>query len=150
MKVKELKASATIEMAYIVPITLFIIMAIIFIVFYFHDKNILIGAAAETAVIGTQVERRKDIKGTVDLEDVFAGRVENKLIIFPNHQVRVEQSRKEITVYVSAEKGWLQLHIKQGAYKMEPEASIRRVKVWGDAAKDFFKGDKIEFGEEVQ
>lgn len=44
----------TVEMSYLIPIVLIIFLLVVYTVFYYHDKNILIGAASETAVTGAQ------------------------------------------------------------------------------------------------
>ena len=54
---KDMKASTVIEMSYIMPVFLFLFLLIMYTVFYYHDKAVLNGAAAETAVLGAQAER---------------------------------------------------------------------------------------------
>ena len=123
---KNLKGSATIEMAYIAPMTIFIIASIITIVFYFFDKNVMLGAAAETATIGAQLERREDFNGEVGLEEIFHERVEGKLILFNHYEFHVDQSSKRITVEIKASKGPREISISQSAEIMKPEKGIRR------------------------
>lgn len=48
---RALKGSMTVEMSFLMPIILLLLMNSILAAFYFHDKNILAGAAYETAVI---------------------------------------------------------------------------------------------------
>ena len=60
MKMKRLQGSMTVEMSFLMPMILFLIMACILAVFYYHDKNILAGAAYETAVAGSTKAREKD------------------------------------------------------------------------------------------
>lgn len=50
--VKKVRGSATVELTYMMPIIFLAFITTIYIIFYFHDKNILIGAAYETAVVG--------------------------------------------------------------------------------------------------
>ena len=52
-KQRWLKGSFTVEMAFLIPMILFLIMGCIRISFYYHDKNIIAGAAYETAVTGS-------------------------------------------------------------------------------------------------
>ena len=124
-KLKEVKGSATIEMAYIAPITLFIIMSIITIVFYFFDKNIIIGGALETATIGAQLERQEVVDLQLELEDVFRERVENKLIMFRDVEVSVAQSSKRVTVVARSSKGPKVISVEQSAEILIPEKRIR-------------------------
>ena len=124
-KLREVKGSATIEMAYIAPMTLFIIMSIITIVFYFFDKNIIIGGALETATIGAQLERQEVVELQLELEDVFRERVENKLIMFRDVEVSVTQSSKRVTVAVRSSKGPKVISVEQSAEILIPEKRIR-------------------------
>jgi len=122
---REVKGSATIEMAYIAPMTLLIIMTIITIVFYFYDKNILISGAMETATIGAQMERQEKVDVSMSLEEVFDERVAGKLIMFRDYDVSVEQSRKRVTVYVRSSKGPREIVVEQSAEIVKPERRIR-------------------------
>ena len=124
-KLKQVKGSATIEMAYIAPLTLLIIMSIITIVFYFFDKNIIIGGALETATIGAQLERQEVVELQLELEDVFHERVENKLIMFRDVEVSVTQSSKRVTVVVRSSKGPKVISVEQSAEIVIPEKRIR-------------------------
>ena len=45
------KGSTVVEMSYLAPVVLLVWMAVIFGLFYYHDKGILTGAAYETAVV---------------------------------------------------------------------------------------------------
>ena len=58
-KQRWLKGSFTVEMAFLIPMILFLIMGCIRISFYYHDKNIIAGAAYETAVTGSTKVREK-------------------------------------------------------------------------------------------
>jgi hypothetical protein len=124
-KLREVRGSATIEMAYIAPMTLFIIMSIITIVFYFFDKNIIIAGALETATIGAQLERQEVVEMQLELEDVFSERVENKLIMFRDYEVFVRQSSSRITVNVRSSKGPKEISVEQSAEILKPEEKIR-------------------------
>ena len=57
---KNLKGSMTVELSFLMPIILLLIMSSILAAFYFHDKNVLAGAAYETAVVGSTKIREKD------------------------------------------------------------------------------------------
>ena len=55
----KLKGSTVVEMAYLMPVVLLCWMAVIFALFYYHDKNIIGGAAYETAIVGSEEWRWK-------------------------------------------------------------------------------------------
>ena len=121
---KDMKASTVIEMSYIMPVFLFLFLLIMYTVFYYHDKAVLNGAAAETAVLGAQAERRKETK-EYDLEKIFHERTEGKLIFLTGANVTVQKDEKEITVSVSAQKNLMRLSICQKAAIVNPEEQIR-------------------------
>lgn len=121
---KDMKASTVIEMSYIMPVFLFLFLLIMYTVFYYHDKAVLNGAAAETAVLGAQAERRKETK-EYDLEKIFHERTEGKLIFLTGANVTVQKDEKEITVSVSAQKNLMRMSICQKAAIVNPEEKIR-------------------------
>ena len=55
-----LNGSFTVEMSLLMPIILFLVMGCVLACFYYHDKNIIAGAAYETAVVGSTKAREKD------------------------------------------------------------------------------------------
>ena len=57
---KQVAAVITVEMSFLFPVILGILSLLFHTIFYYHDKNILIGTAAETAVIGAQLEREPE------------------------------------------------------------------------------------------
>ena len=70
-KQRWLKGSFTVEMAFLIPMILFLIMGCIRISFYYHDKNIIAGAAYETAVAGSTKVREKDGISESELNALF-------------------------------------------------------------------------------
>ena len=55
----------TVEMAYIIPIIFILFATIVYTVFFYHDKNILIGAAGETTEEDTE-ETETEAEETAD------------------------------------------------------------------------------------
>lgn len=49
----------TVEMSFLMPIIMLLVMSSIYAFFYYHDKNIIAGAAYETAVVGSNKAERK-------------------------------------------------------------------------------------------
>lgn len=121
---REVKASAVIEMSFIMPLFLSVFVLTIYTVFYYHDKAVLNGAAAETAVIGAQMERKKGTQA-YDLEEIFRERTKGKLIFLTDPNVSVERDEGEIKVSVSAQKSAMKLNIYQEAAIVNPEEKIR-------------------------
>lgn len=111
-------------MAYIIPLFFLIFVIIIHTVFYFHDKAVLNGAAAETAVAGAQMIRRK---GTAeyDLDGFFMERIKGKLIYMTDVEVNTTEDEDQITVSVSAQRKGMELEIRQCSKIVKPEERIR-------------------------
>ena len=116
---KNQNGSFTIEASFVVPIILMVFMASVYIIFYFHDKNILSGAAYETAVVGSE---RKSYKKE-ELEAYFRRRIKGKLIVFSN-----VKEKEEITVTCSAKKRRMKINVSASVKQTEPETYIRNVR----------------------
>lgn len=118
----------TVEMSFIIPMILFLIMGCILSVFYYHDKNILSGAAYETVVVGSTKAREKDGIEEGELEMLFAQRVNNKCILFsyPHAVVTIEED--EIEIVVSASRKWMRVSVMKRAAITEPERYIRNIR----------------------
>lgn len=123
---KNFRGVITVEMSYLIPIVLLIFLLVMYTVFYYHDKNILIGAASETAAVGAQIERRPDKKGQVGLEEFYQERIGGKLIFFSRVHVSVNISKKWVEIEAYASRKKMRIHILQRAAITEPEKAIRR------------------------
>lgn len=121
---KNQNGSFTIEASFVVPIILMVFMASVYIIFYFHDKNILSGAAYETAVVGSE---RKSYKKE-ELEAYFRRRIKGKLIVFSNVKENIEVEREKITVTCSAKKRRMKIKVSASVKQTEPETYIRNVR----------------------
>lgn len=117
--------SMTVEMSILMPMVLFLIMECILAVFYFHDKNILSGAAYETAVAGSTKAREKDGVKEGELETLFYQRAGSKCILFARPQVTVTVKEDEIEVRASASRKYMKVSIIKKAAVTKPEKHIR-------------------------
>lgn len=116
----------TIERAYIIPIIFILFATIVYTVFFYHDKNILIGAAGETAVTAAQTARKPEVKNKEEISEFYQNRVRGKLILFPDTEVSIEETNQRIRVCVHAQRGKMHLQVKQSAAIVTPEKTIRR------------------------
>lgn len=119
----------TVELAYLIPVIMFVFQLIMYSVFYYHDKIILMGAAGETAVVAAQYERKADGGKTTDIERFFREQTVQKLILFSDVDMEMVQSDDKIEIAVSAQRGYMQLEVRQSAVISRPEKTIRRVQV---------------------
>lgn len=116
----------TVELSYLIPMIFVIFVMVVYTTFYYHDKNILIGAASETAVVGAQMERKPGESGQIDLAGFYQEKIQGKLILFSGAEASVSTSKKWVEVTAYANRGGMQLHIVQRAALQEPEAAIRK------------------------
>ena len=125
----KLKGSTVVEMAYLMPVVLLCWMAVIFALFYYHDKNIIGGAAYETAIVGSEEWRwEKEIEDG-KMEQYFQKRIENKLIFFDTVSVETAVVKDEFEVTAGAQKRKMRVSVKRSAALTVPEEKIRRKKV---------------------
>ncbi len=120
-----LKGSLTVEMSLLMPIILLLFMGCVLAAFYFHDKNVLAGAAYETAVVGSTKMREKDGVTEEELRDLCRDRIRKKCIFLSVSQVLVDISDEEIQVTVNAHKGKFSLCAMKKAAVTSPEKKIR-------------------------
>lgn len=128
MRIKRLQGSMTVEMSFLMPMILFLIMACILTVFYYHDKNILAGAAYETAVAGSTKAREKDGISEGELESLFFQRTKNKCILFGSFQTTVTVTEEEIVVRANASHNYMKISVMESAKVTEPERYIRKLR----------------------
>ena len=120
-----LKGSFTVELSFLMPMILFLIMACIFAIFFYHDKNILTGAAYEASVVGSTMSR--EIEG-IDEEKIRAlarERIQGKCIFLhsPNIDVNVEDEEVQVTITASAKH--MRSSVTESAAVTKPEKYIR-------------------------
>ncbi len=122
---KNFKGSFTVEASFIVPIILFLIMVSIFAVFYYHDKNILLGAAYEASVVGSTMSREMNGADAEKIESLANERIRGKCIFLNHSQVEVEISEEDIQVNVSAFARKLRMAGSEKEPITDPEKYIR-------------------------
>lgn len=125
MRVSGVRGSMTVEMSFLMPMILFLIMGCILAVFYYHDKNILSGAAYETAVTGSTKVREKDGVKEGELEQLFQQRVGRKCILFPGAQAEIVIGREEIEVTATSSRKGMKISVSKRAAVTDPEKYIR-------------------------
>lgn len=128
MRKKGLEASFTVEMSAVAPLCLLLVAACILVFFYFHDKNILSGAAYETATTGSIKAREKDEVEPGELEALFAQRTGGKCILFAGAGAEVSVTEEEVAVNVTASGGGMRLSLCRKAAVTEPEKKIRNIR----------------------
>ena len=116
--------STVVEMSYIMPLILLMFVLIIHTVFYFYDRAVLNGAAAETAV---ELERRHGAEEE-NLKEFFEERTSGKLILMTDPSVAITRTDNKIQVTAMVQKGRFELEVRQRAVIVNPEEKIRWIK----------------------
>lgn len=125
---KRAQGSMTVEMSFLMPMILFLIMGCILAVFYYHDKNILSGAAYETAVAGSTKAREKGGVTKEELEQLLQDRVRGKCILFSGVQAAVSVGKDEIEVTAAASGTGMKVSVSKRAAVTDPEKYIRNMR----------------------
>lgn len=129
----------TVEMAFLMPIILLLFMSSIFAVFYYHDKNIIAGAAYETSVVGSNKAREENGVEEQELQSLFQDRIQGKCILFSGVDAVIEIGDKEIEVCATARKKHMAVTVVKKAAVTDPEGRIRdvrRIKELGNGTKN--------------
>ena len=122
------------------------ICILIYTFFYYHDKNIIAGAAYETAVVGSNKAREKpdsqtgsgDRSGTdaAELETLFQSRVNGKCILLSTIQGQVTVEGDEVCVRAQGTWRKMKVSVEKRAAITEPEKKLRDIK----KIKEFVNG----------
>ena len=128
MRRKELTGSFTIEMAVILPVVMSIFMGIILTVFYYHDKNILNGAAYETVVIGSSKMREKEKITEEELITFCRERMKGKCIFLTETEIGISITEEELEVELTASKNSFKVSVVKRMALTEPEKKIRDIR----------------------
>ncbi len=128
----------TVEMSFLAPLMLLLIMSSVFGIFYFHDKNIIEGAAYETVAVGAGKAREKGMIDEGGLKKLFEERVGDKCILFDGAAATVRIS-DEIEILAEGEKRGMNVSVIKRMPVTKPEQKIRdmrRMKGLGNGTND--------------
>ena len=131
-----LRGSFTVEMSFIMPIILMLLMSSMLAVFYYHDKNVLNGAAYEVAVVGAGKVTFDEETDSDEIIALCRERLRGKCILFAGVQVDAQIGKDEVIVTAKATRKKFQLNIEQSAPVTRPEKQIRMIQ----NAKGVFDG----------
>ena len=120
--------SFTVEMSFLMPMILFLIMGCVLACFYYHDKNIIAGVVYETAVVGSTKAREKEGISESDLNTLFQERTGRKCILFSGIRVTSSVEEEEIKVSATAKRKRIAFTVKSSAAVTHPEKHIRDIR----------------------
>lgn len=118
----------TIEMSYLMPMILLLIMSSIFGIFYFHDKAVLSGAAYEAAAAGGTKAREEAGVTAGEIEALFYERAGNKCILFDRIEVSASVEDDEIRIQGTGSKRGMTVSVLKSMPVTKPEKKIRDIR----------------------
>ena len=121
---REMNGTITIEAAVIVPMILGMFMVIVWILFYYHDKNIVAVISHETAVM---ICKEDEIEAQ-QAEAYFQNRIRGKLLMFPEVDTEVQVDSKELHIVSTSRKNGMSLRVEMKMNRTEPEKYIRNIR----------------------
>ena len=121
---RQIKGSVSIEAAIIVPLILWMFMLVVFILFYYHDKNVVSAMLHETTVMASEAE---DVS-IEDIEDYFQKRIRGKLLLFPQIDMQIQLEEESIYVVGIGRKRGMRLRVEMRMSITEPEKTIRNIR----------------------
>lgn len=133
---RECQASTIVEMAYLIPVILLMWMLVIFALFYYHDKTLVIGAAYETAVVGGEWYEEADEVETEKIGEYFQNRIRGKLLFYSYISADVQMEEDLLIVDAGARKRGMRIHVVQKVKIRNPKKEIRRIQIIKDSLED--------------
>ena len=130
-KMRWVSGNSVIEMSYIMPLFFSLFVIIIHTVFYYHDKNILMGTAYEAAVVHSQKKRSPEACTIAETEQSFEIAARKRMLLFSAVNLTIEETDQKITVQGIAWKGKMKISVSQSAAVTEPEKFIRNMRKAG-------------------
>lgn len=121
---KTIKGALTIEAAYLIPLILLVLAVVVHLLFYNHDKNILLGTMHETAAYGAGLEQAEE--GI--LADYFTERTKGKLLFFTELVSEIKFTDDKVVVKCTARKSSILLKLTCAVNQTAPEDYIRSVR----------------------
>lgn len=133
-----LRGSTVVEAAYLFPSIMLVWMLVLFALFYYHDKNILSGAAYETAVVGSELAHEGEVPEG-KLAQYFQERIQGKLIFFGGASISVNVGKNGLEIEAKARARNMSLAVRKSAAITEPEKLIRKFRIAGQRLEEIGK-----------
>jgi len=140
---KWLKGSYTVEASFLLPVILSVIVLVIYLSFYLHDRAVLSSAAYTAALRGSQMKEGSDIAG--DVTKQAEELIRNRLLGTTEVETRVESNGSSIVVsyggtvripggallckYLTGGKDYIPVQASAKAATSDAVSFIRRIRV---------------------
>lgn len=129
MKRNACKGSTIVEMSYLMPLVLLIWIMVIFMLFFYHDKSVVMGAAYEASVVGSELWMQENEYRSAKIENYFNERINGKLLFFENIDIKIFMHDTKVLLRAAASKYIMSFEIEAQATITEPENIIRRMNI---------------------
>lgn len=129
------QGSMTIEASYLLPLVLLVFSVTITLLFYYHDKILLMGTAHETAAYGADTKEAEED----ELRRYAKARVNGKLLLFATIEPEITIEKEQVQVVCTARKKKVSVQVKCTVSRTEPEdyiRSIRKLKKLGEGKEE--------------
>ena len=120
----KVRGSMTVEATVIIPLILGMVMCLFFVLFYYHDKNVISAIAHETVVYAC----RGDEISIEETENYFQERIGEKLLLFPGVYTDISIEQDVLRFEGVARKHGMTLKVKMKMKRTEPEKYIRNIR----------------------
>lgn len=121
---KKLKGSFTVEAAFLIPFILFLFGMLMQVLFYYHDKNVLMVKSMEAAVYGSG----RIAPDEAEIHAYFRSAVADKLMLFTEVDEEVDVDKEKVVVRCKARKNNMTVTTEGVAFITEPEGFIREIR----------------------
>jgi len=105
------------------PVILSMCFLMITIVFYFHDKNVVMGTAYEEVAKGCCEEINEE-----EIEKQFREKLRNRLLMFSTISIDIYVEKTKLVMECFAYKNGMTFHIQAVMSRTTPEKNIRSVR----------------------
>ena len=121
----KMRGSVTVEMSFLVPIIFSVIVVVIQILFYFHDKIVLEGVVYETVTVCSG----KDEITEEDVKAYFSEALGNRLFMFRSVESEVTLEEKEIRMSCGSWRSNMALQVSASMKRTHPVSVIRAARL---------------------
>lgn len=135
---RSVKASAVVEMTYMMGIIMLMWIAILYAFFYYYDKVILSGAAYETVVVGSEIAHEEGAVEPAYLEQLFQKRIRGKLIFMPYAETEVQVEKDGISLKIRAKGKGMKLLVERTMAVTTPERKIRAIRTAKEMIEELY------------
>lgn len=129
------RGSMTIEASYLLPLVLVVFCVTITLLFYYHDKIVLMGTVHETAAYGAGTKEA----GEDELRSYAKARVNGRLLLFATMEPEITIEKEQVQVVCTARKKQVAVRVTCTVSRTEPEdyiRSIRKLKKLGEGKEE--------------